>query len=132
MEKIFIADRELLITVAQYLESSEYPEIYITKENMNDGKISIAGERAKIDNNEAIKAISTLRKCGYNYISKRKEVIYFTRVSRFENDRGMAYTINGSVPDNTSIQFLINTEPLPEPNWYYYEADYEKWRSLRQ
>ncbi len=41
---------------------------------------------------------------------------------------GIVYSIDGHTPDEESITYLTLLEPLPEDGWYYFEADYNKWR----
>jgi len=132
MERIFIEDYELLSNAVHCLieiKDLEYDSIYID-DTMKNGEISNAGKHVEIKDIEMIKVINTLKRKGYKIIHKNENVIRFERWSRFENERGIVYSIDGSKPsdDAKGIQFLIESVPLSEPNWYYYEADYNEWR----
>ena len=145
MEKDFQQNEELITSVKNYLAESEYNYISIT-DSMARGQmfVNIAGQSyAKIDNEEIIDAIRQLKKHGYSSISKRANVISFVRWTGFDVSKGVAYSVDG-VEQNygidpkihpygspempVAITFLTKLEPMSEDGWYYYEADYNKWR----
>lgn len=41
---------------------------------------------------------------------------------------GVAFSLDGSVPDESAITFLTKIEPLEDEGWYYYESDYNEWK----
>lgn len=124
MEKNFQKDGKYIFTVNEYLVNSKYDDIYISS-TMESGEMSNAGTPVKIDDVEVVTAINTLKQRGYSVIGKDGNTIYFQRWSNLDNGRGIAYSINGKEP---TLQFLTKSEPLTEPNWYYYEEDYNEWR----
>ena len=124
MEKNFQKDKEYIFTVAEYIANSKYGEIYIPT-TMESGEMSNAGTPVKIDNVEVVTAIETLKKRGYSVIGKSGNTIHFQRWSNLDNGRGIAYSINGNVPN---LQFLTKLEPLSDENWYYYEEDFNEWK----
>lgn len=124
METVFTKDHELLTTITNYLANSGYDSVYIPS-TIESGEMSNAGRTVKIDDVEVVTAINTLKKRGYSVIGKDGNTIHFQRWSNLDNGRGITYSINGNEP---TLQFLTKLEPLPEPNWYYYEEDYNEWR----
>lgn len=125
MEKHFQNDKEYIFVVNEYLVNSKYGEIYIPS-TMESGEMSNAGTPVKINETEVVTAINTLKKRGYSVIGKDGNTIHFQRWSNLDNGRGVAYSVNGNEP---TLQFLTKLEPLTEPNWYYYEENYNEWRT---
>lgn len=123
-EKIFMEDIHLLETVKDFLENSPYEDIYI-HETMEKGEMSVDGKRIKIENIAVVEAVDRLKKRGYQGFTKNGCTIDFQRWSNLDCGRGIAYSIDGSEP---TLQFLTKIEPLSEPNWYYYECDFNEWR----
>ena len=130
MEKYFKRDNADIILITDYFIDSSNPEIYVRKSDFKDGKI-LTGDNMlyeKIENEAVIKAIGRIfKKQGYSVIGKNNNTIYFQKWSMFEEDRGIAYSINGN--DKPIVEFLTKLEPLSKNGWYYYEADYNEWRN---
>jgi len=124
MVKIFDEDHELIAIVTNYLANSGYEKVYIPS-TTESGEMSNSGTSVKIDDVEVVEAINTLKKRGYSVIGKDSNTIHFQRWSNLDNGRGIAYSINGNEP---TLQFLTKLEPLSEPNWYYYEEDFNEWK----
>ena len=122
MEKIFNNDKRYLNIVVEYFQN--YEDVYIT-DTMDSAEISIGGSYIKIDNKIVIESIDYLKKHGYSVIDKENNAICFQRWSNLDCGRGIAYSINGSEP---ILQFLTKIEQLSDPNWYYYETDFNEWR----
>ena len=137
MEKIFIEDYGLLKTVADYFADSEQASAFIRLEmDMEDFDIN--------DDNVAL-ALNALRGRGYSALHRVDNIIRFLRSSRGRHfGNGIVYSIDGvepnygvnprdplygSVESPTQIMYLTKLEPLSEPGWYYYEADFRVWRS---
>ena len=74
-------------------------------------------------------AIDTLFKNGFSVLAKDGNIIHFQR-STILNDfgSGIAYSIDGHVPNESSLQFLTKLEPITEPNLYYYEEDFNEYK----
>ena len=136
MEEIFTEDYELIKIVVDYFVDSEYTSIYIRfDEDFED--FIINDERAAI-------SFNTLKKRGYRSIKKIDNIILFHKSSRGRHfGNGIVYSIDGvepnygvnprdplygSVESPTQIMYLTKLEPLPEPNWFYYEEDFREWR----
>ena len=131
----FEEDYKLLQNVTSILMSDDYKNyesitfyqssMLVRKEN----QIKIIDN--DIDSMEDIplkNVILELRKKGYDTISKRGTIIYFQRwTDIFTWDAGFALSINGS--DELDIQYLTYQKALEMSNWYYYESDYNEWRS---
>ena len=64
----------------------------------------------------------------YYIISKNANTIRFVIWTRgMDFGSGITYSINKI--DYPTIEYLTKLEPLSEDGWYYYEADYSKWRT---
>ena len=124
MERIFLGDREYLIRVKNYIADVDCDDVYISA-TMNMGEIHISGENMQIEDDEVSESFEKLKKRGYRVISKDGNTINFLRWSNLDNGRGVAFSIDGSEP---KLQFLTKLEPLSEPNWYYYEEDFNEWK----
>ena len=120
----------LINTVRDYLLVLEYDEVYIPDTNekgtmfvgLGNGDINIGDETV-------VGAISRLWGKGYSVIEKNNNTISFQRWSNLDNGIGLAYSITGGEP---TLQFLTKLEPLNEPNWYYYEEDFNEWKRLKK
>ena len=127
MEKDFRKNETLIFIIKDYLIESEYDEIYIPfyKETgmmfagLNNGDVSI-------DDAKVVETIELLRKRGYISISKTDNCIEFLRWANKVLYKGIAYSINGHVPEETSFGFLTKIEQLSEDGWYYYEENLDE------
>lgn len=124
MENKFYKNKEILSSVAKYLEKQEFVSIYITStdEEMemfaseNDMEV---GKRIQISDDLISTCITDLfKKYNYNVITKKGNGIYFQRWSNKDYGRGVVYSTDGERPENELITIL---EPLSEENWYFYE-----------
>ena len=89
------------------------------------------GKLLKFQSREIEQIIGELKKKGYDHIMKRDQAVVFDiwrKPFDAEFEAGFAYSADGT-GDLSAIQFLIRQDPLPEEKWYYYEADYNEWRS---
>lgn len=123
MENEFLKNKDIIISVAKFLEKQEYSKIYITSTD-DEGEMyaSNANEVFKpinISNALIADNMTTLfKKYKYKVITKKNNGIYFQRWSNRDFGRGIVYSINGEDPQN---EFITKLEPLSEINWYYYE-----------
>ena len=63
----------------------------------------------------------------YKAITKHKNYVKFLMWTRFTDvGKGIVYSIDGRKPD---VQYLTKLEPLDRPGWYYYESDFNEWKS---
>jgi len=129
MEKHFKKDKADIVFITEYFVDSEYSEISIRKNNYKKGFMFTSTRRdVEIEDEAVAKAIDRiLKKRGYKAIIREGNTIYFEKWILFEDIHGIAYSINeGKEP---TLQFLIKLEPLSENGWYYYEEDYNEWRT---
>lgn len=124
MENKFSKNKEILSSVAKYLEKQEYDSIYITSTDkkgemfasVNDMEV---GNHIQISDDLIATSITDLfDKYNYNVITKNGNSIYFQRWSNKDYGRGVVYSIDGERPKN---ELITKLEPLSEENWYYYE-----------
>lgn len=86
-------------------------------------------EEIKIRDESVIAAIKRLREKGYTGINKYENTIEFRLWEGIRDlSCGIAYLIEG---DEIAIQYVTETEPLPEDGWFYYVTDYEEARIRR-
>ena len=126
MEKHLNKDYEELMLVVDYLENSGYDNIHI-RIKRNEVTINI-----EIDDEKILETINELKRKSYQYIEKKDGIIYFERWVKFDKGAGAAYSIDGHIPGESSIEFLTKIESLSIDKWYYYEEDYNEWRSGKQ
>ena len=148
MGEIFIDDYELLMTVVDYLVDSGHTSIWIRPDTDSDILLTRQGTVLSINDEHVVKTIEILRDLGYQSISKTENIIHFQRSSRGRDfGNGIAYSIDGVEPNfgidtrdplygstvmPAQIMYLTKLEPLPKQNWYYYEEDFNEWRSRQQ
>ena len=125
-------NKELFNIVMNFLAELESDSVYIPYYE-SARMMSVGGHGdVSIEDERVVEAILQLRKRGYDNVAKEGLCIDFSRGSFVEFYYGIAYSIDGHVPDESSIQFLTMIEPLSENGWYYYEEDYNKWREFRK
>ena len=124
-EKYFNRDKKDFYIIAEYFANSDYPSIRITESN---GKMFV-GYNKTIADDAVVKAVHRLlNKRGYRAINKNGNTISFLRwIKIIDFVSGIAYSINEE--DKPKLQFLTLLEPLSESGWYYYEEDYNEWRT---
>ena len=130
IEKHFELDKANLDIVVDFLINAEYNEIYINRFNFNEDKMftGVETKDEKINDETVLKSLKYLFDYrGYMRIGKSGNTIYFDKWMFGEETRGLAYSINDT--DEPIVEFLTNLEPLSENQWFYFEADYNEWRS---
>lgn len=124
MENEFSKNKEILLSVAKYLEKQEYISIYITSTDKKGEMFASinnkeAGKRIQISDDLIATNITDLfEKYNYNVITKEGNDIYFQRWSNKDYGRGVVYSTDGERPKN---ELITKLEPLSEKNWYFYE-----------
>jgi hypothetical protein len=125
-EKDFVKNMNSIMAVTNYLINAKYNDVYIP--DIEDSGVVFASGYGdiSIEDSQVVKAIKILlKRKGYSVISKKGNTIHFQRSTVFRNfGSGIAYSIDGSEP---ILQYLTKLEPLSEPNWYYYEEDFNEW-----
>ena len=118
MTKLFVEDYSVLCNISNYLIKNGIDELYI---NLNE-----YNEEVQIGDRNIMEEIEKLTNKRYLVIEKNDNTIVFMRWSNLNSGRGFVYSINGSIPE---LQFLTYLKECSEPNWYYYEEDFNKWKS---
>lgn len=115
-------------TIVDFMVDSGYEDVYIMDAS---GEITADLEKITLTDETVLEAISALISDGNYYsISKSGNTIHFVQWWGIKDiNCGVAYSINHTDPPE--VQFCTTLTPLIEPGWYYYVADYEKWRSSR-
>ena len=128
-EKEFRKNEALIVTAKDYFAGLEYDKILIYPDGRIVGYLDSGHDL--IDDEETVNTVKQLRRRGYAGVSKRNNCVVFRRWRHpiFPISKGIAYSIDGRVPDDSAIQFLIHIEPLTEDGWYYYEKDYNEYRA---
>ncbi len=119
-ENEFIKNQDSFILIVNYLVNCDEDSIYIPNIDVK--------AYTDIDNLQVASAIKVLFSKGYSVISKDGNTIHFQRSTRFRDfGSGVAYSLDGSDPQ---LPYLIRLETLSEPNWYYYEEDFNEYKKL--
>lgn len=122
IEKYFKRDKNELVIVADYFATYDLPisfnqiNFYSTnyKKNIKDKRVLDAITRLLEDRR-------------YSVIGKSGNTVYFQKWERGADlGVGLAYSLDGLEP---VLQYLTKLEPLLEENWYFYEEDYNEWRT---
>jgi hypothetical protein len=120
-EKDFVKNQDNISLVTRYLINCK-DSIYIP--------VADSKEVANIEDSQVVNAIEILFSKGYSVISKDKNTIQFQRSTRFMDfGSGIVYSIDGSEPQ---LPFLTKLDSLSDPNWYYYEADFNEFKKREQ
>lgn len=134
IDVVFERDYAQIIAVTGYLTDLEEDEVYIRMDSAHPNRIeSEYGKPLEFQSEEIGQIVGELDKKGYYQVMKRDGTVVFDvwRKSFYaEFEAGFAYSVDGT-GDLSTIQFLIGQKPLQEQNWYYYEEDYNQWRSNR-
>ena len=132
MEKCFQQDKDELIIIVDYLSNLDYSFISIDRNSLKNG-VMFTGASTRyqiIDDKTALDSLKKLlntRK--YIVIGKNENTVFFQKWNFLEKDRGIAVpTVKEDPP---FVEFITKSEDLSEIGWYYYEADYEKYRKER-
>ena len=128
-ERDFRNNEELITLVTDYLVQSEYEQISISNYNWN-GSMYVSGHGyIFIEDKEIVTAIWKLQRKGYSSIHKKANGISFVRWRNKDVGKGIVFSIDGHEPGESAFNFLTKTKPMLKENWYYYEEDYNKWRT---
>lgn len=123
MDKVYYSNKAILNDVADYLKEQDYDFIALYDDKKSD-KVYVSNENEvtkyiKIsDESVALKIDYLFVNIKYESIAKKGNGIYFQRWSGLKYRGGVVYTMDGERPQNKR---LINLQPLPEKNWYFYE-----------
>lgn len=139
VESLIQSNGDDLQIIADYLMSNHCDTIHIESADetmllMHHSSDSIYAtiekENVTITAEEVNRAIKTVMGKGCNTIYKDGDTIEFLMWTKFTDfGAGLVYYTGSDGTPN--IQFLTKLEPLPMEDWYYYEEDYNEWRSNR-
>ena len=128
IKKTFEEDYEELKIIADFLLAQKYSSISIQR-NQNY-MVANFGEHFPFDNDEVENTVNSLFDKGYLYFYRSNNTVHFERWKKWmyhEYRSGFAYLNEDSC--NLDIQFLIEQQEMSVAGWYYYEDDYNEWRS---
>ena len=121
IEREFQSNKENFFLVSEYLENSPQNDIRINFDFGNRMRANI-----DIEDDRVFAALSELGQQGYNVIGAYENTIHFQRWSGHVRSLGIVHSTDGNEPN---LLFITRLEPLSELNWYYYEEDYNVWRT---
>jgi hypothetical protein len=123
MDKVYYSNKAILNDVAEYLRKQDYD--FIALSASKETSTMHASNGMEISQNVKITDDSVADKIKYLFeiikyirITKEGNGIYFQRWSGLKYGGGVVYSMDGERPQNKR---LINLQPLPEKNWYFYE-----------
>ncbi|MDR2600319.1 MAG: hypothetical protein LBC73_08590 [Oscillospiraceae bacterium] len=122
MEDDFQQNKESLYIVKNFLVEREHGVIIRSFEF--DEKMLIGD--TPIDE-KTIDAINELFHLGYSQIRCYGNWIVFLRWSTRHEGRGIVFSIDGSIPDESEYPYHVSLELLSEDGWYFYISNYREW-----
>ena len=115
----FKKDVEYMNEIAQEWNDFSYAYMYIDKKKYGTGIIEVGykpNDNIRNDINNNFEYLLERKK--YQYIMKSDNAIYFTKYSSLGNGYGVAFSIDGSKPQN---EFIISSEQIGDfDGWYFY------------
>jgi len=131
MERELIRYRESIDTIIEYLISSPFDHAVIWRvHTSNDGNVELSagGHRFTVEDSEVEAAIRHLFRRGFRVIAINEQVVRFQRWSNRNAARGIAFSADGSTPNEAVLGFIIELTPLSEAGWYFFADDFREWR----
>ena len=131
MERSLQRNRGSLDIVVEYLMNSGFVMANIRSDTAsNEGSITMFadGRSNVISDEDTVTAIRSLFRRGYRGIFMNESVIKFQRWSNVSAIRGIAFSINRDVPDESAFDFLIDLVPLSENDWFFWVENFNEWR----
>ena len=130
IEGFFTENEGYIQTVADYLLHIEYDYAYLYREDGGSRFLSNR-EYHEIEDVKTRESIKELFNKGCLFIGKEEELnsLHFRIWSKTNGniDCGLSHDIK--YEDEPKVQFQTELVPLNKDGWYYYLAEYEKWRS---
>lgn len=128
MDRFVIQNTKDLSNVVDYLLNYDANSVNISS---SDGSALSDFERVVITDEPVLASVRTLWQNGCINITKdveRNEIIFMIwKRSMDEADCGIVFALNNEV--QPEVQFQTELIPLSENGWYYYLAEYNKWRA---
>ena len=137
-DNIFSTRREEFQLISDYLLSLDCEEVCIDDADgtlllfyYEEAANSEVRTSERSIESEAIRcAVQHVFSAGCNKIFRNDETIEFLFWTRF-NDFGAGIVCCKNAITSPEIQFLTKLEPLSSTGWYYYETDFNEWRSSK-
>ena len=128
VQEHFLNNYSDIQVIVEYMVSSPYENVYIMDAN---GTMQADLTWMEIADEEVMAAVNNLLKNGeYIQIIKIGNTISLLQwCGTRDIECGIAYSINRT--DAPDVQFMTTVVPITEDGWYYYIADYNKWRNTR-
>lgn len=124
VEENFRRDQAMLNTIANELNTLNYPEFRIEKNGKTIEFYAAENANQKLGKKELAdplrKKIEDLFDQKYRLIWKTENTIFFQRWSNQDSGKGILYCPEGNLPKNHE---LVKAEALTDDGWYYYELN---------
>jgi hypothetical protein len=127
-ETDFRRNKELIVIVRDYLITSNYDSITIHSVKEPETMFVMELGSVPISDSKVIDTVALLFNNGYQSITKKENAIVFLRWTGRDGGRGVVYSIDGQLPNESALPFLVRIEPLSIEGWYYYEEDFNEWK----
>ena len=131
IDTAFEQDYVLIDYVTEYLLSLKEPWVDIDCKRITIRHVGVSGKDMEFQSFGIEPVIAELADRGYKHIEKKDNVVIFDiwrKSFHSEFESGFVYSIDDT--DNlSSIEYLTYQRSLPKEKWYYYEADYNEWRT---
>lgn len=126
VELSFERDKAELYLITDYMIESGVTDLYVYE----DCSTALADlEEIEIDDETVVATLKRLKEKGYTEINKFGNTIQFQLWSGIRDiSCGIAYLAEDG---EIAIQYVTETEPLPENGWFYYVVNYNEWRSQK-
>jgi len=134
MERDFSRNKDTIFVVRDYLAGLEHDFLRYPPFSGERGVMG-TGTRdyyVDIENEYAKNAMDLLLRSGFQIIRREGNFIIFLRWRNMDNGRGIVYSIDRTLPDESVLSFLTRLEPLPYEGWFYYEEDFNEFRLRNQ
>ena len=131
MERQLQRNKEELVMVVDFITALDFEMVSIQRPfeaRVSDMFVGSRYGRIPIDDERYLVVIQNLFNRGFRVISKDEKAVSFLRWSTRNHGRGIVYSLDGTTPDEESLTFLTEIEPLTEDRWYFYVEDFHVWR----
>lgn len=129
----FNFDQKSLLLITEYLKDEPELTIHTFDKIINfySGTDVTEVPLNKIENQAVKKAIQYLFNVrGYYYIERNDNSIIFTKRAWGDFRTGLVYLVDENADLESEVEYLTLSEPLSDSGWYYWESDYQKWKSI--
>ena len=131
IKKQFGKNKSDMLKIVDYLVDFDYKYMYMyigIGMDMDELSIVTEADDIAVNDMEVVGMLRRLKNNNYILIEKDNTIISFLCWRNKDCGRGIVYSIDGHIPDNSSLPFLTKLEALEESDWYYYEEDFNEWK----